>query len=228
MSAADRAKFDFNYDALDLLIDPLYSKNSAGEIVHPEGQKYQYDSATGTYAAAEANKAHYSLEQSIDYTASYNGKGDDLTETEEGVNKDKKYMEVATPVIPSGKVYVDDELTREQYEALPNEQRHYAPIAVKSGIDTYYVVNEGFQVGATPYAVGEVISSETFNSLPDQSYVTVLKYATAPDEDQTIYYCREGYTPSVTTNTLTGISGAGTGAAGSPAHQRHCARRSPR
>ena len=98
---------------------------------------------------------------------------------------------------------------------LANEQRHYAPIAVKSGIDTYYVVNTSFQVGATPYAVGEVISIETYNSLPDKSYVTTLKYAETPDADKTIYYCREGYTPTVPTNIITDITGAGTGGAGS-------------
>lgn len=209
MSKNDRQQFTFNYDALDLLIDPSYSK----EGDQSEGKKYQYDSAAGNIDGANANKAHYSLEQGIDYTATYDGKDDDLTETGAGENNGKKYM--TSTVVSGGKIYVGDELTREQYEALPNEQRHYAPIAVKSGIDTYYVVNTSFQVGATPYAVGEVISSDTYNSLPDQSKVTTLKFATKPDEDKTIYYCREDYTPTVSTNIITDITGAGTGDAGS-------------
>ncbi len=191
MSKTDRAKFDFNYDVLDLLIDPSYSKDGG----QSEGKKYQYDSAAGNIEGANANKAHYSLEQGIDYTATYYGND---TGTYNGVTlvKDKEY-------------------SSEDYEKLPNEQRHYAPIAVKSDISTYYVVNYPFQVGATPYAVGEVISSETYTSLPDKSYVTTLTYAVTPDADQTIYYCREDYTPSVTTNIITDITGAGTGGAGS-------------
>ena len=105
MSATDRAQFVFNYDALDLLIDPSYSKTGNQK----EGQKYQYDGEENgvgfkTETQAQTNKAGYSLEQSIDYTATYNG---DDTGTYNGITlvKDKEY-------------------TREQFEALPNEQRH--------------------------------------------------------------------------------------------------------
>ena len=41
MEEKDRAKFEFNYDALDLLIDPTYDNNDASK----EGKKYQYDGA---------------------------------------------------------------------------------------------------------------------------------------------------------------------------------------
>ena len=206
MSETDRAKFDFNYDALDLLIDPSYSKEGG----QSEGKKYQYDSAAGNIEGANANKAHYSLEQGIDYTAEYN-RDTDLNLGTQEVTVTRGGSVITTSVIKKG-----DELSRGVFEGdLANEQRHYAPIAVKSGIDTYYVVNTSFQVGATPYAVGEVISSETYNSLPDKSYVTTLKYAEPPDADKTIYYCREDYTPTVSTNIITDITGAGTGDAGS-------------
>ena len=46
-SKEDRNQFDFNYDALDLLIDPSY-----GGI---QGQKYQYDSAAATLTGAESS-----------------------------------------------------------------------------------------------------------------------------------------------------------------------------
>ena len=184
MSATDRAQFVFNYDALDLLIDPSYSKTGNQK----EGQKYQYDGEENgvgfkTETQAQTNKAGYSLEQSIDYTATYNG---DDTGTYNGITlvKDKEY-------------------TREQFEALPNEQRHYAPIAVKEA-GTYYVVNTAFQVGATPYAVGTTISSDTYNSLPDKSNVTPIEFASVPEGNVT-YYCREDYTSTsgnVTKGTL--------------------------
>ena len=209
LTDADHEMFYYNYDALDVLIDPNYSGR--------EGEKYQYD---GNYTTEEqvrdattGNKAGYSVPQSVDYTASYNsttdldlGNGNNITVKRNGTT-------TSTSVIKK-----DDELTRDQYEALPNEQRHYAPIAVKAGTATYYVVNTAFQIGSTPYAVGETISGESFNGLPsaEQSNITTLSFTNnTPTTDQTIYYCRESYTPSVTTNTLSDISGAGTGAAGS-------------
>ena len=205
MSESDRAQFTFNYDALDLLIDPLYSKNAEGTTIHPEGQKYQYDGEgfdeeTDVRRKDEhgnwvyGNKATYSLETAIDYTATYTG---DDTGTYNGVTlvKDKEY-------------------TREEFEALPNEQRHYAPIAVKDA-GTYYVVNTAFQVGATPYAVGSTISSETYNSLPDKSYVTELTIdASDIATSNTYYYCREEYAGSVTAISSTDIPGAGGGVSG--------------
>ena len=183
LSEDDHKKFVFNYDALDLLIDPDY--------VNPEGEKYQYD---GNYLTEEAvrnaetgNKAGYSVTTSVDYTASYNDSEHKLDVTSMTVNRNG--TPTTTTTLEEG-----DELTREQYESLPNEQRHFSPIAVKSGTDTYYIVHTAFQVGSTPYAVGETISSETYSSLPttEQGYVTQLKFTSA-HEDQTIYYCRESY-----------------------------------
>ena len=196
MSATDREKFTFNYDALDLLIDPSYSKTGNQK----EGQKYQYDGVGFTTAEqAATNKASYSLETAVDYTATYNGGTGDKSEVVDEVTK--YYME--TTAITGGKVYVGDELTREQFESLPNEQRHYAPIAVNEA-GTYYVVNTAFQVGATPYAVGTTISSDTYNSLPDKSNVTPIEFASVPEGNVT-YYCREDYTSTsgnVTKGTL--------------------------
>ena len=210
LTAADHTMFDYNYDALDVLIDPKYSGR--------EGQKYQYD---GNYTSEEqvrdetnGNKAGYSVPQSVDYTASYNsttklnlGTGNNITVKRNGTTTSTSELQK------------DDELERDVYEALPNEQRHYAPIAVKAGTATYYVVNTAFQIGSTPYAVGETISGESFNGLPsaEQGNITTLSITTNPTTDYTIYYCRESYTPSGNTNTLPSseISGASTGAAGS-------------
>ena len=70
MSEDDRKHFTFNYDALDLLIDPTYGKN--GNTMQKEGTKYQYDSAAKDLAGAQGNEAGYSLTKSIDYSATYN------------------------------------------------------------------------------------------------------------------------------------------------------------
>ena len=173
MSKADREKFTFNYDALDLLIDSLYSKDpETGSIRYGEGHKYQYDSADATEAAAKLNPAGYSLEKPVNYSATYNG---NATTTHNGVTLEK-----------------NKEYSREDYEKLPNEKRHYAPIEVKT--DSIYVVNTSLQIGNTPYAVGTIIPATTYNGLgtSDQACVTKLKF-TGDQKNKTFYFCRESY-----------------------------------
>jgi len=188
MSETDRAKFDFNYDALDLLIDPNYSKNSEGVIIHQEGQKYQYDSAEGNSTGAKANKAQYSLVTPVDYTAEYNSNTPSKTLTNTVTVKRNSGF-TTTKQLQKG-----DELVREEFEdKLVNEQRYYSTIAVKEA-GTYYVVNTPFQIGSTPYAVGETISSETYTSLSEteRGNVTSLTF-TEGEKNKNFYYCREAY-----------------------------------
>ena len=194
MSKADRERFAFNYDAFDVLIDPLYSKNAEGtSVIYPEGKKYQYDSAAGTEAAAKLNLAGYSLENPVNYSATYNG---DKTSTHNGIAllKNKEY-------------------TRTEYERLPNEKRHYTSIDVKEA-GKVYVVNTSFQVGNSPYAVGTVISSSTYSSLgdTDKANVTTLTF-TEDDVNKTYYYCRESYKVGENTEGATVIGVTGKGAA---------------
>ncbi len=173
MSKEDREQFAFNYDAFDVLIDPNYSTNDAGNsVIHPEGKKYQYDSAAGSKAAAEANPAGYSLEKPVDYTATYNGSA---TSTHNGVT------------LKNG-----DEYSREDYEKLPNEKRHYTTIEVKAA-GNVYVVKTPFQVGNTPYAAGTVISANTYGSLGDSDKANVTTLTFTDAQTGKYYYCRENY-----------------------------------
>ena len=174
MSETDRKKFEFNYDAFDVLIDPRYGWNEDGtSVIHPERQKYEYDSAKGNKTAAEDNPAGYSLEKPVDYKATYNG---NETTPHNGIT------------LKNGKEY-----SREDYEKLPNEKRHYTTIDVKEA-GNVYVVKSAFLVGNTPYAVGTVISANTYNSLgqSDQANVTTLTFTDA--QKGKYYYCRENYT----------------------------------
>ena len=177
-SKEDRNQFDFNYDALDLLIDPSY-----GGI---QGQKYQYDSAAATLTGAESNSAHYSLPTPIDYSATYQGTGS-LTYID-----DNNTVQTAT----NGK-----ELSRTEFERLPNEQYYWSPITVTDKSKTYYVVTETMVLGDIPYAAGQVISQETYDGLSgnvedddsendgDKAKVARLSFSSTG----TYYYCRESY-----------------------------------
>ena len=196
MSKTDREKFEFNYDAFDVLIDPHYGWNAEGtSVIYPEGKKYQYDSAAGTEAAANLNPAGYSLEKPVDYKATYNGSA---TSEHNGIT-------LAT----------NQEYSREDYEKLPNEKRHYTTIDVKEA-GKVYVVKSAFLVGNTPYAVGTVISANTYNSLgqSDQANVTTLTFT--DEQKGKYYYCREAYkvgenTEGVAVTGVTGINAVETG-----------------
>jgi len=149
------------------------------------GKKYQYDSEAATPEGAQNNPAGYSLDKPVDYTATYNG------------------SDVA--LVP-GKEY-----TRQEFEALANEKRHYSGIVVNDKDATYYVVNTSFQIGNTPYAVGSTISSSVYETLgdTDKGYITKLKFTT----EGTYYYCRENYTigekgSGVAVNSAAGVTGA--------------------
>ena len=203
MSEDDRQNFIFNYDALDLLIDPSYS--------NAEGKKYQYDgkdyeSEEDVKKADTGNKAGYSIIQGVDYTASYNS--DTVSPT----------LTNAVTVKRNGKIKSDvtelingDELSREEFEdKLINEKRHYSAIAVTDA-GKYYVVNTAFQIGNTPYVVGETISESTYSGLTNKSDVTELTFS---EGNKTYYYCRENYTPKTTVSPISSYGGGVAGAKG--------------
>ena len=188
MSEADRAHFTFNYDALDLLIDPTFSRNADGTIRNGlyEGEKYQYDSSLETLAGAEANPAQYSLVRPVDYTASYDS--DENLTLNHDVTVNRNNSTITTREIQKG-----DELSRIAFESIPNEKRHYAVIPVNENT-TIYVVKNGFQVGDSPYAVGQTIDEDTYNrfSEADKANVDILGF-TNDDKGKKFYYCRQEY-----------------------------------
>ena len=210
MSADDRKQFLFNYDALDLIIDPAFS----GE----EGKKWQYDGwnddtnkAFATQTEASTNPAGYSLPQHVDYTASYEGSSA-LT------------LPAAVAVIgadePKSSLSKGDELTRTVFEeSIPNEQRHYTVIDVKDA-GSYYVVNTSFQIGNSPYAVGATITADSYRSLTNADKKRVTKFEfTSGQANQKYYYCRESYTVRNDTygTTVSGISVTATNGEGDDA-----------
>ena len=186
----DFAKFKngFNYDALDLLIDPNYG----GEI----GKKYQYDGNPNfnpsTATEAERDNMIYSLKKSVDYSAIYNGTSFTVT----GGGK-VDLTRGNTTLKDQTEVQSGDILDRKNYEKLPNEQSHYIPINVTTAGSTFYVVNTSFYYNEQ-YAAGQIIDATAYNSLPDgnnstenlQSNVTPLTF----NSSGTYYYCRDAYT----------------------------------
>jgi len=207
MSKKDREKFTFNYDALDLLIDPTYSR--------AEKYKYQYDDPLETVTTNNydddsdvQNRAGYSVKKSVDYRAMYNSDtGLTLTTPVSVIGKNE----------PVSTLTKGDELLREDYESLPNEQRYYSGIVVKNGKkvdDTYhvYVVNQDFDIGTSSYSVGMVIDPKNYNATDMGSHVTELVFPSS-DADNVYYYCREKYPKgaAVTPISSTVVNGAAGG-----------------
>ena len=172
LSAEDREDFTFNYDALDVLIDPTYSGSA--------GHKYTYDGTN--------DPKIYSVKKSVDYQALYTGTSNLTYLDEDGA---------------SVTIEPDQIISREQYEDIPNEKYHYAPITVTAP-GHYYIVNTSFVRGDIPYTVGQVITSDLYGSLNSDQQDCVddinftSTYTNAPDlegnyEPKTYYYCRDSY-----------------------------------
>ena len=188
MSADDRKNFLFNYDALDLLIDPTYGGRY--------GDKYQYDgympgsSTEPQYEGCIPNSTKiYSMPQYIDYQAEYVGdeSHQDLTYTDE--NGDEKTVRIG----------YEYRIGRKEYEDIPNERAHWSPIIVTDP-GTYYVVKEAFVRGDVPYTVGQTISQEVYNMLnSDQKkdYIDQIEfsdsYAGTSASPKHYFFCRESY-----------------------------------
>ena len=196
MSEDDRSKFRFNYDALDLLIDPTYSRAS--------GEKYQYDgSGFTTENQAKTNPAGYSLPNTLDYTATFTGEYVDESGTEHTIdNISFSYHNGESEDTVNISINKKDELTPKQFEAIPNEQRYYSRISVsetnKVGNEyKVYVVNTSFMDHDTPFAAGQTISDEEYWKLSESNrdYITDFTFSTISQvaDNNIYYYCREPY-----------------------------------
>lgn len=185
MPAEERANFTFNYDALDLLIDPAFS----GEY----GNKTQYDGSNETKV--------YSSAQPIDYQAEFVGYVDKNSQNVISITYTPK---TGTSVTINKSTSQTDWLSREAYEAIPNEKRHYSPITVTKPGD-YFMVRETFMNGEVPYTTGQQIDQETYNALGSirQANIDKFTFTASQTKDRnsdgsydptTYYYCRDGYT----------------------------------
>jgi len=182
LPAEDRSNFTFNYDGLDLLIDPLYR----GDIRY-------YDTPNGDQATL------YALEKPLDYSALYMGNS---PLTYMSSNNTQKTID---PTDPNAEL----ELSRVQYEDIPNEKYHYAPFNLTDQNDHVYIVKEAFIRGDVPYSVGNKLDYETYNNL---SYDQALKVLDITGHNGgTYYFCRDAYEIETISGRGTAVENAFTG-----------------
>lgn len=161
----DRDKFVFNYDAFDVLADPTYS-----------GATYLYDSPeTG---AAKI----YSAVKPVEYKAANTG----------ATSLEYRYADEAETA-PAHILNPGESISREDFERIKNEQLHYTRITVAAGGQDVYIVTDNFYDRGTPYAKGQDLTVNEFNSLANTSYVQTTHVSNDGAEPLVLYYCYENY-----------------------------------
>ena len=163
----DRDKFVFNYDAFDVLADPTYSG---------EGYTYLYDSPeTG---AAKI----YSAVKPVEYKAANTG----------ATPLEYRYADEAETA-SAHILNPGESISREDFERIKNEQLHYTRITVAAGGQDVYIVTDNFYDRGTPYAKGQDLTVNEYNSLANKNYVQTAHVSNDGEEPLVLYYCYEDY-----------------------------------
>ena len=137
LSADDREKFNYNYDALDLFADPDYS-------VETENGK----------TTQQAYHAPYSDLVPVEYSAVYNS----------DVSRTLQFTDGTTKSFTKGAV--GSTLSRDEFESIRNDKRFYTRIETSSSATEAYIAKESFNDNGTPYGKGQVVDADVFASNP--------------------------------------------------------------
>lgn len=215
---AERAHFNYNYDAFDALLYSNYVENIGnGAYRYDDVQDYRnYINQVGgsnrnnavTVFDKDAAKPFYSSIARIDYTATFNGDaGDQFTYTKGGENIS----------VTEGSNRV---LTNEQYENLPNDRKYYASFAVNDnhlkdkdgndwsdGMRHTFIVKNTFDVAGTMYNAGKAISHLEYTNLTAAQKQNVTEVIMPRGSgDATYYYCIENYKVGANDDNISGGS----------------------
>ena len=131
---ADRTKFNYNYDALDLLTDTDYLTVNPNVITSPDPSE-----------TAAAFHAPYTNQVDVEYQAVFKKAGVDV-----------KYNGSS---LADGAI-----LTNKEFETIRNDRRHYTHVETKNHGDDVYIVKDNFIYLGTPYARGQVVDGDVYNA----------------------------------------------------------------
>ena len=212
LSESDRDNFRYNYDALDLLIDPDFKGGYGfkpqydGYVPGTTQSQINGNNATEHYeGCTPLNPNLYSKTQPIDYEAEFSPTAAQIQELgtyyDETTHK-LKYKDENKVSVEISTGY-DARIKSTRFEDIPNERAHWSPIIVTDP-GTYYVVKEAFINGDLPYTVGQQIDATVYNSLTESNkgkirLVNITEgYAhknteTGKYDQLYYYYCRESY-----------------------------------
>ena len=174
LSSADREHFNYNYDALDLLVNSNYLAVNTAITSSPTPA-----STVGAFHSP------YTDEVKVEYQAVYTG---DTT-------KDIYYNDNSHKSFTKG----TDEatITNSEYETIRNDKKHYTHVETKTAGEKVYITKSNFIHLGVPYGVGQVVDEDVFNA--NTGSVDEITSITTPGE---YYYCYEGYTKQDGTTTV--------------------------
>ena len=169
LTADDRAFLTFNYDALDLLIDPGYT-------VDPEVNEEATTSTKSIYHEP------YSKTLGVQYDAVFKG-------------YEENGVAVNTYTYEGGSVNKDGKITSEVFETkVPNYKRFYSKVT-QSDIDVdaesskkyFYISTTNFIYDGEPYGIGQIVSKDVYQH--NGSKVRQVE----TNQSNLFYYCYEAH-----------------------------------
>ena len=164
LPVADRTKFSYNFDALDLLTNSEYLTVDPNVTTSPSLER-----------TADAFHSPYTDQVEVEYQAVY---ADDATK-EIGYNDGtKKSFTKGTDGAT---------ITNKEFETIRNDKRHYTHVETKNNGDDVYIAKNNFVYLGTPYGRGQVVDADTYNA--NSSDVEAVRFETAGEW----YYCYEDY-----------------------------------
>ena len=138
LSSDDRNHFDYNYDALDLLVNSDYLAVNTNVTSSPD-----HNTTVAAY------RAPYTDEVKVEYQAVY---VDDETKTihyNDGTTK--QFTKDAT-------------ISNTDYENIRNDKKHYTHVTTKQNDETVYITNSNFIYLGVPYGIGQVVDEDVYNA----------------------------------------------------------------
>ena len=134
LSVEDRKKFNYNFDALDLLTKSDYLNVNMSVTTSPAPAE--------TVAAFHSP---YTDQVDVEYQAVF--KKEDVDVEFNGSN------------LSDGAI-----LTNQEFESIRNDKRHYTRIETKNNGDEVYIAMNNFIYLGTPYGRGQVVDADVFNA----------------------------------------------------------------
>ena len=131
---ADRAKFNYNFDALDLLTNSDYLVVDPNVTTSPDPSE-----------TTAAFHAPYTNQVDVEYQAVFR---------KQGVDVQFKGNNLADGAI----------LTNKEFETIRNDKRHYTRVETKNNGDDVYIAKDNFIYLGTPYGRGQVVDADVYNA----------------------------------------------------------------
>ena len=148
LPVADRTKFYYNYDALDLLTDSEYLTVDPNVTTSPSLER-----------TAVAFHSPYTDQVEVEYQAVYS---EDETKQISYNNGTKKSFTKGTTI------------DNNEFETIRNDKRHYTHVETKNNGDDVYIVKNNFVYLGTPYGRGQVVDADVYNA--NSSDVEVVRF----------------------------------------------------